>query len=76
MVGVVTGLRQEVLDARLSLERTKQVHKDELEQGKKKEVENEDKVKEAINQLNKSNEERDQIKTSCQEAQEKSDSIQ
>ena len=36
LIGVITGLRQEILDARLSLERCKQTHKEELEEQQKR----------------------------------------
>ena len=46
--GVITGLRQEILDARLSLERCKQDHKDELEENQKSLLELQQSVKEAL----------------------------
>ena len=46
--GVIIGLRQEILDARLSLERCKQTHKEELEKSQKLFVELQHSLKESV----------------------------
>ena len=51
ILDIITGLRQELLDARLQQERSKQMYKDEMEIQQKKCVEYETQGKEMLNRI-------------------------
>ena len=50
-VGLITALRQQVLDSRLTLERSRQNHEDDINLYKKKEVDHEKLKKELYDQI-------------------------